>query len=813
MARRLVDLLKQWSSEDQILEPYTHYRLHVATKVDVRGALAAPPELNAWAYFHTQGPPGLVDLPAPEPPEPSPKATIVKHGKDGAGDHVHAGALRGQGNGTMRSDFKSQLASLEPYIRQTVPPTKPASGQPPLMPRPVYRAYDVGVEFNENYVGSMYRLSKRDLGLYLFDQSNRPVRDAAGRIFRVAGNWVDADVTTLSESEKRWADVVKGSPCRIADYMNARPKHNALVFAADGKTLEPETSYEARLVPLLLHDDFSQYAADTTASGPGAFLGRWLVVDVGAKATPTWMIRDLTVNIPGSSLARPVLNLHAETRRDRIVEQIGSTWDDISMLGKPLPGSVLLWTGDLSLPKAHPDQPASWTNYRISSIIHPSEQNSGGIVFRYKDADNWYCFQLHRGRKVWCLSCTTGGRYQKLAEEAFTYVDSHQYETTLEVLGNSLKCFLDGDLLYEKADMPSASGSVGLYALSAGGRFKDVRCDDLRDVAPVPYRFRFVTSRFTNFAHHLQSFDDETWRVDVPAGSSLEPHLGSAKRVSVRPKEEEKPGEAEFRAYDSLAAEVFRNSARTVERIEVSRIVRGGESLMLHLASPEPLDWARTGCEIFSHDEAPMPHRPSQLKLIDVVQHAREPIGESVTLLARETLNVGGYKLFVRLGSGEFPTLDDSQTDWQPYYELEPFTLFAGRRIRVFSGNAADFKESAEPGVEKQFVAKGSALGSVRFAMERLDLMLVAPHQRVQHVRRFFRESQATSLDLIRRRDGLGCFLVPRVDSVKRTYSLDLKGYKLGWVFQRSAANPRLTENGLVSEERTTIDVPWRETK
>jgi len=75
------------------------------------------------------------------------------------------------------------------YVRQTVPATVPAPGEKPPLPRPVYRAYDVGAEFNEDYVDLMYRIERRDLGLYLYENNNRPVRDAQGRLIVLSNRW------------------------------------------------------------------------------------------------------------------------------------------------------------------------------------------------------------------------------------------------------------------------------------------------------------------------------------------------------------------------------------------------------------------------------------------------------------------------------------------------------------------------------------------------------------------------------------------------------------------------------------------------
>ena len=94
------------------------------------------------AFFQTSGAPGLCDLSAPiNYPKPD--------------------------------DFTSNnsFSDLSLYVKQTIPPTVPSLGQKPQSrPLPVYRAYDVGVEFNENYVDLMYRMDGRGRANHLIRQ-------------------------------------------------------------------------------------------------------------------------------------------------------------------------------------------------------------------------------------------------------------------------------------------------------------------------------------------------------------------------------------------------------------------------------------------------------------------------------------------------------------------------------------------------------------------------------------------------------------------------------------------------------------------
>ena len=48
-----------------------------------------------------------------------------------------------------------------------------------------------------------------------------------------------------------------------------------------------DTVYDARLIPLLLHEDFSAYLVGTVALGPAGTIGDWTVIDQGSTSGPS----------------------------------------------------------------------------------------------------------------------------------------------------------------------------------------------------------------------------------------------------------------------------------------------------------------------------------------------------------------------------------------------------------------------------------------------------------------------------------------------------------------------------------------------
>jgi hypothetical protein len=272
MRKHLVDELARWQGEGEILEPHSIYRIKVVTTVKAIGEdllsdyvydsnAIDDHNITEYAYFRTEGPPGLATLSTPD----------------------------GHPNPT-EFEKNNELSDLSLYVRQTVPPTVPARSEKPPLPRPVYRAYDVGVEFNEDYVDLMYRIEHRDLGLYLYDNNHQPVRDAQGRLIVLNNRWGVSEQLILTEEEQWWITLLNRSSCASLD-PTIISHDKALSTGNIVQVLESDTLYEARLIPLLLHEDFGRFSVGTTITGPSGTLDGWIVVDNGTNSTPSqWRI-------------------------------------------------------------------------------------------------------------------------------------------------------------------------------------------------------------------------------------------------------------------------------------------------------------------------------------------------------------------------------------------------------------------------------------------------------------------------------------------------------------------------------------------
>ena len=185
-----------WFSEERLFTPNHQYRLDL----EVKAERSPDPDTRTYAKsltFNVAAPPALTPPPDPSglPSKPNP------------------------------------YLSLAPYVKSTVP----RDGQ-----RPVYRTYDVGVDFNENYIESLYT---GDLRIELFAPGDREVTPPGG----VTLVWGRQRTLSLDIVDQRWLETIDGMTCvsttvdlgQIPTHTTVRPSVTLL--------LEAEMRHDVRL--------------------------------------------------------------------------------------------------------------------------------------------------------------------------------------------------------------------------------------------------------------------------------------------------------------------------------------------------------------------------------------------------------------------------------------------------------------------------------------------------------------------------------------------------------------------------------------
>lgn len=769
-----------WSDKGNVLEPYTNYRLRIVTTADLtstaQGVSNRSYVLPQLAYFQTKGPPGLSNLTKPaEPPYPA--------------DLVDSSHL---------TESKGCLDDLTLYVKQTIPLTIPKTGELPLLPRPVYRGYDVGVLFNEDYVDLMYRLAGRDLSLLLYDRNNQPVRDRSGRLVVLDNPWGVNEQVSFNAQETPWISLLNGSPCVDPIDLESVPRDQTLQAAHEAQILDPDTLYDARLMPLLVHEDFSRIPAGT--------LGRWQVSDLVTTGGPShWQIEEF---VPKSY---------------RVIQTsgigVGGTWLGTLPTVKWL-GTLLVLGNHPGLPATDSSQPAVWSDYRMGLYLRSSQDGTIGAAFRYANANNFYLFTMDRPNGAHRLLRVAGGGFTILAEDQSTYDLNRDYHLVVEAIGDSLRIYLDDALLFDVTDATIASGGLALQCgTCSGAAFSDIQVHDFSKAAKSVYHFPFTTSEFVDFFHHLHSFDDECWLADCT--------LVDADLVTLAARAPSNQNSVisddEARAFEQLADNVLGPPANQLAaRTEITRIERAGvvDAAGFLLRTPEPIDWTRTSLSFaFNADPVPSPLAPGSVKLVAASLGSQQPESENVTLHVREAVNLTGYRLEKRdvpvVGGSDPPaSLDDSASTWISIYKFESEDVIApGTQIVINSGNP-DNPPLAVPRVSRRFRAADGALGDVQLATNAVDLRLVDSQGEVLHARRFLNGTSSYSpvaFQVLRKADGTAFFLLP---GGFPSAGFLAGSYQMTMNFRRdnTVINPEsliLSAAGQKTAETAVLDIPW----
>ncbi|MNC01488.1 Extracellular exo-alpha-L-arabinofuranosidase precursor [compost metagenome] len=119
---------------------------------------------------------------------------------------------------------------------------------------------------------------------------------------------------------------------------------------------------------------------------------------------------------------------------------------------------------------------SSWTDYGFEAKVQvPISNANAGIVFRVKDANNYYMYRINSSAKTLELYKSVNGTLTNVSSTAFTAVPKQWYTIKAVVEGNKIKGYVDGELKTEWTNPVTelTAGKVGFRTTSA-----DVLYDD-----------------------------------------------------------------------------------------------------------------------------------------------------------------------------------------------------------------------------------------------------------------------------------------------------------------------------------------------
>jgi hypothetical protein len=134
----------------------------------------------------------------------------------------------------------------------------------------------------------------------------------------------------------------------------------------------------------------------------------------------------------------------------------------------PKPGTMAI-TGD-----------PSWDSIRISAHLSSTDDDAIGIVFRYKDANNYYRFSMDRKRSYRRLIKKFNGTINMLWQDNFAYNQNQSYHLTIELYADRIIGYLDNIFIFSVQDGEIRNGMLGFYCwANAGARFEELQVESL----------------------------------------------------------------------------------------------------------------------------------------------------------------------------------------------------------------------------------------------------------------------------------------------------------------------------------------------
>jgi hypothetical protein len=128
----------------------------------------------------------------------------------------------------------------------------------------------------------------------------------------------------------------------------------------------------------------------------------------------------------------------------------------------PKPGTYLLYGDGMA-----------WLDYRARFEMHNEDNDAQGIMFRYRDHDNYYLFSWDSQRSYRRLLKVEDGVWTDLAVDHVPFVQGQTYQVEIVADGTQLEVWIDGSRIFQVADSAHQQGSVAFYSWNSRGAYFD----------------------------------------------------------------------------------------------------------------------------------------------------------------------------------------------------------------------------------------------------------------------------------------------------------------------------------------------------
>jgi hypothetical protein len=123
----------------------------------------------------------------------------------------------------------------------------------------------------------------------------------------------------------------------------------------------------------------------------------------------------------------------------------------------------------------------SWTDYKFTLTMKSMDDDTIGVLFRFKDDLNYYRFCWDKQMGFRMLQKRVNGTFTTLAKDTVPYVEGRNYQVTIVAENSKLQVLIDGQIVFSVSDSALNAGTVALYSsFNTGASFDNIMVEDLK---------------------------------------------------------------------------------------------------------------------------------------------------------------------------------------------------------------------------------------------------------------------------------------------------------------------------------------------
>jgi hypothetical protein len=225
-----------------------------------------------------------------------------------------------------------------------------------------------------------------------------------------------------------------GRTVEISPAADLNPSEQYQIVATNIRCVQPT----ANTNPPPQATNFTFEASLFALDFPGGSMGNWVVVDEGNLDTPSaWL--------PGNGS----------------LGQFGNIYGNVSVGRR---GTFAYYSNALAF---------AWSNYVFSATLRSTDDDGIGLMFAYRNPQNYYKFDMDQQRSFRKLFRVLNGVETTLASQSVGYVPGANYRLTAQIATNGITITLNGQVLFGGTvpDTSIPSGTVALYSWGNAGSF------------------------------------------------------------------------------------------------------------------------------------------------------------------------------------------------------------------------------------------------------------------------------------------------------------------------------------------------------